>query len=223
MGNVFEDGIAEAIELSDDGKHKQALTKLNALIKAFPDKAQAYFERAMTLLNLDRDAKAAADLENALTLDPAYPGARDWLARIAAGQGKPLLAAETMLRELLGTKVDGRWAVSPQKWADCAGYFLKAGAPQRAREVLDRYFERYAERVDAYKVYITAPLRTYAEILLSLGDAQNALRYAEQAIVAERHVPADEFTWIRCLIHTRQIDKAKTEFAARAQYRGTLR
>lgn len=66
MGNVFEDGIAEAIELSDDGKHKQALTKLNALIKAFPDKAQAYFERAMTLLNLDRDAKAAADLEKRL-------------------------------------------------------------------------------------------------------------------------------------------------------------
>jgi predicted Zn-dependent protease len=220
--SAFKERVAEAIDLSDEGRHKQALTKFNALIKAFPNEPQAYFERAMTLMNLDRDEDAAVDLEKALALDPAYPGARDWLARAAAGQGKPLLAAETKLKELIETKRDGSWAVSPQKWADCAGYFLKAGSAERAREVLDIYFAQHAEKVDAYKVYVTAPLRTYAEALLSLGNPQMALRYAERAVGEAHKVAADEFIWIRCFAHTGQIEKAKQELDARASYAGTL-
>jgi predicted Zn-dependent protease len=217
----FDERLAEAIDLSDDGEYEQALVRLNALVTEFPTEPQAYFERAMTLLNLDRDAQAIPDLEKALALDPAYPGARDWLARALAGQGKLLLAAETKLQELRG-KTEGNWAVSPQDWAECAGYFLKGGHPWRAREVLEAYFADYAGKVDAYKCYVTAPLRAYAEILVSLGEAETALVYAERAVAERDRVPADEFIWIRCLAETGQIDRASREFAARAEYAGTI-
>jgi len=217
----FKQRIAEAIDLSDDEEHEQALVRLNALVTEFPAEPQAYFERAITLLNLDRDAQAIPDLENALAIDPAYPGAGDWLARALAGQGKPLLAAEAKLQALRG-KREGSWAVSPQDWAECAGYFMKGGDPRRAREVLETYFADYAGKVDAYKRDVTAPLRTYAEILISLGEAETALAYAERAVAERDHVPADEFIWIRCLAGTGQIDKARREFAARAKYAGTI-
>jgi predicted Zn-dependent protease len=102
-------------------------------VAAHPEEAQARFERAMVLLNLDRDAEAIADLEQVLKLAPEYPGTKDWYARAQAGQGRPLLAGEVSLQELQALAPE-HWSGGGQAWADCADYFLKAGAPDRARE-----------------------------------------------------------------------------------------
>lgn len=51
--------------------------------------AEARFERAMVLLNLDRDAGAIADFEQVLKLVPEYLGARRWYAVAQAGGAGP--------------------------------------------------------------------------------------------------------------------------------------
>src|SRR6185295_14276800 len=136
--SAFRAELDAAIDLSNEGKWKQALKAFDGLVKANPDEMQPRFERAMVLLNLDRDRDAINDLEYVLQREPDYPGAKRWYATAQAGQGKPLLAAEVKLEELraLGP---GHWAAGGQSWADCANYFIKADAPARALEALDIY------------------------------------------------------------------------------------
>ena len=199
-----------AMDDLDLGRYSKAIKQLNKLIAADPKQPQPYFERAMALLNLDKDAEAAADLEQALLFEADYPGARDWFA------------GESQLKALTQEGKNDAWAVSPQKWADCASNFLEAGETQRAREVLELYLSSYESEVSAYASYATAPWRTYARILLIAGEHSRALEFAERAATASAHVPADEFIWIECLAHNGQHERAKTEMAKRDTFKGTV-
>src|SRR4051794_17814688 len=111
--------IHKAIDRSDDGDYEGALKLLARAIKADPGNAQAYHERAMTLLNLGRDREALSDFDRALELDPKFPGARAWRARTLSGLGEHRRAAEDWLRELR-EHPNGPYetmGVCPQTWA----------------------------------------------------------------------------------------------------------
>src|SRR5262245_311312 len=97
---AFRAELQAAIDKSDVGNWTNALKEFDRLVPAYPNEAQARFERAMVLLNLNRDAAAIADLEQVLKLAPEYPGARHGYAIALAGQGRYMLAAEVRLREL---------------------------------------------------------------------------------------------------------------------------
>jgi Tetratricopeptide repeat len=185
--------IHEAIDRSDDGDYEGALEILARAVQADPANPQAYFERAMALANLNRDQEAVADLEQALAVDPVFPGARGWLARILAGLGEHRRAAEEWLRHLRDNP-DGPpgMGISPQTWADCAEQFARAGDPGRAVELLEEYLARHAARVTAYACYETAPLRLLARLLSESGDATRAAELRARARASPHRVPADE-------------------------------
>src|SRR5262245_53579381 len=92
--------LPAAMDKYDARNWTRALEDFDRLVRAYPNEAQARFERAMVLLNLNRDAAAIADLEQVLKLAPEYPGARHGYAIALAGQGRYMLAAEVRLREL---------------------------------------------------------------------------------------------------------------------------
>jgi hypothetical protein len=62
------------------------------------------------------------------------------------------------------------WSANGQAWADCANYFLKAGAPDRALAALDIYFEQYEEKQRGKWMYTSAPFRLRARALLLWAD-----------------------------------------------------
>ncbi|MGE0495276.1 MAG: tetratricopeptide repeat protein [Vulcanimicrobiota bacterium] len=215
---TFQERLEEAIDLNDEGKYRKALGLFNKLVKEQPAHSQARFERAMVLMNLDQDEKAAKDLEKVLEIEPGYPGAKEWLARASAGQGKLLLAAETLL-EALPSKSD----VSPQKWADCARHFLEGGEAGRARQTLETYFAEYEPRVTTYACYLTAPWRLYASILAGQGEPDRALEFAERAAAHPNKVPADDFMRIQCLAHLGRVAEARESLEAfRPEFEGAL-
>ncbi|MGG6241750.1 tetratricopeptide repeat protein [Nodosilinea sp. AN01ver1] len=219
----YQQLLNEAMDAAEAGKNTKAIKFLSKVVAVYPQEPQAYFERAIAFLNLDKDAEARTDLEAALTLRPDYPGAREWLARVLTGQGHNLLAAELQLKAVLASgESHDKWAVSPQAWADCANYFLEASEVQKARETLELYFARYEERVDAYACYATAPWRIYASILAKTGEVSAALDFAQKAALHPGHAPADEFVWIECLAHSGQLERARSEFAKRADFKGTV-
>src|SRR5262245_10888140 len=92
--------VHRAIDLSDAEDYRGAVNLLTQAISADASNAQAFFERGMALLNLDQAADAIADFDRALTIDPAFPGARDWRARTLESLGSHQQAAEDRLREL---------------------------------------------------------------------------------------------------------------------------
>ncbi|HKB35123.1 MAG TPA: tetratricopeptide repeat protein, partial [Gemmataceae bacterium] len=92
--------IHKAIDRLDRGDYEGAVKLLTRAVKADPTNLQAYHERAMALLNLNRDREALADFSKALELNPRFPGARDWRARTLAGLGDHRGAAEDWLQEL---------------------------------------------------------------------------------------------------------------------------
>jgi Flp pilus assembly protein TadD len=120
------------MDMSDAGNWAHALKAFDRLVAAHPKEAQARFERAMVLLNFGRDAEAITDLEEVLKLVPDYPGAGQWYAVAQAAQGRPMLAAGVRLQELQALAPE-HWSGGGQAWADCADYFLKAGAPDRGK------------------------------------------------------------------------------------------
>jgi tetratricopeptide (TPR) repeat protein len=131
--------IHKAIDLSDDGEDEGALALLTRAIQGDPANPQAYHERAMALLNLDRAHEALADFDRALALNPKYPGTRDWRARTLADLGEHRASAEERLRDLRDHP-EGPHAgmgVNPQRWADCAEEFARAGHSARAVELLE--------------------------------------------------------------------------------------
>jgi predicted Zn-dependent protease len=185
--------IHKAIDLTDDGDHEGAVKLLTRAIKANPANPQAYHERAMSLLNLDRPHAALADFDRALELDPKFPGARDWRARTLADLGEHLASAEERLLDLRD-HTDGPHAgmgVSPQRWADCAEEFAKAGDPAKAVELLEEYLAEHASRVTAYACYETAPLRALARLLADAGQLRRAQELAARACASPHTVPAD--------------------------------
>jgi tetratricopeptide (TPR) repeat protein len=219
---AFRTALDAAIDLSNDGEWETALQEFDRLVKAYPGEMQAWFERAMVLLNLDRDQDAIADLENVLKHDPGYPGARAWHARAQAANDKPMLAAETKLADLQAHAPE-HWSANGQAWADCADYFLKAGAPELALSALDIYFDRYEGKQKGYERYLSAPYRLRAKVLLLLGRSQEALAAAERACADPHSVPADRFIRIRALAAIGEKDRAVAEMQQlRPQFEGTL-
>jgi tetratricopeptide (TPR) repeat protein len=181
--------IDQAIELSDAGKYRKAHDLLTKAIKLDGSIAQAYFERAISLMGMDRDRDALPDLDRCLELDPAYPGARDWRARALSSTGSLQLAAEERLRSLR-EHPNGpypRMGVCPQEWADCAEAFAKAGDTARAVALLEEYLSKYARKVTAYASFETAPLRLLARLLLQAGEADRAATLARTAYSNIKH------------------------------------
>jgi predicted Zn-dependent protease len=220
MSQSFQVELSEAVDLGEAAP-KKALKIFARLIKTYPDSPQPRFERAIVLLNLDRDSEAREDLEEVLRLDPTYPGASDWLARIEAGAGKPLLAAERLLATLIATPAED-WSANGQKWADCAFNFIKAGEPGRALDALAVYFERYEGKQRGYEVYRPAPYRARAKALLDVGRADDALEAINTACADQNSVPADKFMRVQVLAALGRGAEALSEFnALRATYEGT--
>jgi hypothetical protein len=185
--------IYRAIDLSDEGDYEAAVALLARAIKMAPANPQGYHERAMALLNLGRDGEAVADFNRALELDPKFPGARDWRARTLSGLGEHRASAEDRLRDLRDHP-DGPHSgmgVCPQRWADCAEEFAKAGDPAKAVELLEEYLTRHASRVTAYACYETAPLRVLARLLAEAGELQRARELVARACASPHKVPAD--------------------------------
>ena len=176
----------------------------------------------MVLLNLDRDSDAINELEHVLQREPDFPGAKSWYATAQAGQGKPLLAARVKLEELKAL-APGHWAAGGQAWADCAAYFLKADAPERALEALDIYFADYESQEKGLKVMVTAPLRMRAKALLMVGRPQEALVAAERACAAPHSVPADRFLRVVALATVGEAARAVAAFRELApDFKGTV-
>ena len=201
---------------------KSALKAFDKLVKAYPDEMQPRFERAMVLLNLDRDKEALVDLEVVLARQPDFPGAKKWYASTQAGQGKPLLAAEAKLDELIGFAAE-HWAANGQAWADCASYFIEGGEPGRALAALDVYFAGYEAKQKGYEVYLPAPHRMRATALLALNQPKAALEAAERACSYSTSVPADKFVRLRALAALGETQRALAEFAVlKPDYEGTL-
>jgi tetratricopeptide (TPR) repeat protein len=198
------------MDMSDGGNWTKALTEFDRLVAAYPKEPQVRFERAMVLLNLNRDADAIAELEQVFKLAPEYPGAKGWYARAQAGQGRFLLAAEAKLQELQALAPE-HWSAGGQAWADFSDYFLKAGAPDRALAALDIYFERYEEKQRGKYFYSPAPFRLRARALLLLGRPHEALAAAERAVADPRTVPADLFIRLRALAAVGQTAQALAE------------
>jgi tetratricopeptide (TPR) repeat protein len=180
--------IDEAIDLSDAGKYRQAHKLLTKAIKTDSSNPQAYFERAIVLMNLDRDKDALPDLEQCLQLDPAYLGARDWHAKALAGAGSLQMAAEEMLRSLR-EHPDGElgMSVSPQKWADCTAAFANVGETKKAVALLEEYLQQHAKKVSAYVRAETAPLRMLSRLLLETGQPERAVKLARSAYSNVKH------------------------------------
>jgi predicted Zn-dependent protease len=220
QGEPYRTELNKAMDLGEK-KPKQALKMFARIVDLYPDAMQPRFERAMVLLNLDRDEEAIAELEHVLRVEPMYPGARDWHARVVGAHGKYLQAAELMLADLLETKPD-HWSANGQKWADCAGHFLRAGAADRALAALDVYFERYEGQQRGYKVYLSAPYRARAKALLTTGRPDEALAAIESACACEGSVPADQFVRVQALAALGRVEEARAAFASmQVKYAGT--
>jgi predicted Zn-dependent protease len=186
--------IHKAIDWSDGGDYESAVKLLTRAIKADPTNPQAYHERAMALLNLNRDREGLADFGRALELNPQFPGARSWRARTLAALRDHRGAAEDWLQELRDCPNGPHegMGVCPQSWADCAEQFALAGDSPRAIELLKEYLARYAAHVTKYACYETAPLRLLARLLEQAGEAERAAELRARARASPHRVPADE-------------------------------
>ncbi len=181
--------IDEAIDLSNAGDYRKAQKLLTKAIKLDASNAQAHFERAIVLMNMDRDEDALADLDRCLALDAAFPGARDWRAKALAGTGSLQLAATERLKSLR-EHPDGKYkgmGVSPQEWAECAEAFVQAGDTKTAIALLEEYLADHAKKVSSYARFETAPLRMLARLLLQVGKTDRAASLARTAYSNEKH------------------------------------
>lgn len=195
------DLVHQAIDLSDSEDYMAAFNLLTKAIVVDPSNGQAYFERGMTLLNLDRDADAVADFDRALEIAPEFPGALHWRARALESLGDHQGAAEDLLKDLR-TNPDGPhegMGVSPQSWADCAEAFINAGDSQKAKGLLEEYFADYAHKVTSYIHFETAPMRMLAKLLIQSGDLERARELAEKAYSSEHQCPSDVLVYARAL------------------------
>ena len=69
-----EDRLREAVTAFRQGRQEEALNTVGQVIASHPDYAQAYFVRGQILAGLNEHAKAIAEYDHALSLDPsAYP------------------------------------------------------------------------------------------------------------------------------------------------------
>jgi tetratricopeptide (TPR) repeat protein len=99
--------------------------------------------------------------------------------------------------------------VSPQKWADCADAFIKAGNHQKARDLLEDYFKNYASRVTSYAHFETAPMRMLAKLLIQSGDSDRACEFAQQAYSSKHQSPADVLAYALALEASGNLPRAR--------------
>jgi len=207
--------VQQAIDLSDAGSYESARELLTRAAEADPGNAQAYFERGMVFMNLDKNADAVADFSRALDIDPEYPGALDWRRRALSSLGEYQRAAEDCLKDL-EDKPEGPhkgMGVNPQRWADCAEMLSKAGESARAATLLETYFTSHVDKVTMYATYETAPMRMLATLKLNAGDADAALEYARRAYSSEHQVPTDILVFALTLEATGDLDGARAACA----------
>lgn len=218
MSSELTRQLHQAIDLSDAEKWPEAIDLFTSILEKDPALSQAYFERGMVWLNLEQANRALQDFEKVLELDPEYPGGRDWYASTLDDLQDHAKAGDTKLTALR-LLPDGKYGmgVSPQGWADCAGYFYKAGLKEKALEVLLEYFADYQAKVKDYVVYETAPLRLAARIYLEKGDPAQAQTYNLQAMESSHHNPADQEMNIEILIRLNQKETAQTLLSAYIQ------
>ena len=203
--------IQQAIDRSDEEDYEGAIALLQQAIRLDPGHAQAYFERGMAYLNLDRDASAAADFDRALAIDPDFPGALDWRARAAASLGDFQRAAQDRLAALR-SRPDGPhpgMGVNPQQWADCADAFICAGEPAQALNLLEEYFKQHEHQVSAYAPYETAPMRVLARLWIDAGAFDSALTLAHKAYLSPHQKPADVLVYALALEADGQLEHAR--------------
>lgn len=185
--------IHKAIRQSDAGDYSAAADLLTKAIELAPTNTQAHFERGVARMNLNCEADAIADFSKALDIDPEFRGALDWRSRLYAQLGDFESAARDSELDLQH-RPDGPhvgMGVSPQKWADCATYYVEAKNHARARELLQSYFDDYAANVSSYVNQETAPMRLMSKVLLEAGETESALDYARRAYSSDHNVPAD--------------------------------
>lgn len=193
--------VQVAIDLSDKGDYDGAVKLLSQAIAADPRNAQAYFERGVALLNLERAVDAVKDFDQALAINPDFPGALDWRASAATSLGDHQGAAEDRFKALRAHPEGPHqgMGVSPQQWADCAESFINAGNDPRAREVLEDYFTNYTGKVSSYASYETAPMRMFARLLIRSGDFTRACAFAAKAYENKHKCPADVLVYAQAL------------------------
>ncbi len=194
--------VDQAIDLGDAGEHWKAYELLAKALALDPECAQAYFERGMVLMNMDRDNEAIADFDRCLELDPAFPGARDWRAKALAACGKLQAAADESLRSLREHPEGPHegMGVNPREWAECAAAFAKIGDTKTALALLEEYLATHARNVTSYATYETAPLRELARLLMRTNDASRAAEIARGAYLNLKHRrPADVLVYALAL------------------------
>jgi len=84
--------------LNQEGEPRAALDFYDRAIAARPERgADAYFDRAVSLLSLGERERARADLETALRIDPKHAGALDVLSSVDREDGRFEAAVERLL------------------------------------------------------------------------------------------------------------------------------
>ena len=204
--------LHQAMDLADDGKYLKAAEAYSQYIEKYPRDAQGYHERGMVLLELDKLEEALSDFGKALDLNPKYWGARDWRARTQENLGNHIEAANDRLQNLrLFPKGYFRsMGVNPQEWADCAESFRAAGDPDRAIELLNEYFSKYASRVTKHSRFETAPMRLLARLCIQSGSSDRARELGEKAYNSTHQCPADVLVYALALEAAEHYDLART-------------
>ena len=202
--------IHEAIDCSGDEGYSKAINLLTKAISIQPNNEQAYFERGMAYLELDKDTDAIADFDRALNINPEYSGARDWRAVALKALGQFGAAAEDQYKNLRYNP-DGEYGmgVNPQSWADCADSFVSSGNHTKARELLSEYFSVHSTKVEKYASYETAPMRALSKLLVQSGEFESAVEFGKKAYNSKHKRPADILVYALALEAYGALEDAK--------------
>jgi tetratricopeptide (TPR) repeat protein len=184
--------VHRGMDLADNDNYSGAIRAYTQAIEIDPRNGQAYQERAMALLELQRDREAIADFERALAINPKFPGARPWLAKTLADLGEHRRAAEEFLRDLRDhPDGDSYMGISPWTWTECAEEFALSGDRDKAIALLEEYFDRHAARVTRYIDDETAPMRLLARLYDESGKPREAEQFRKRARASKHRKPAD--------------------------------
>lgn len=195
--NHLEKKLFRAMDLHDTERYLQAIEVYDSIIVLDPTYDRAYHGRAMSYYSLDSNELAIKDFEKVESIDPRFPGLRDWHARALAAENRYLEAAVLKLKELRDYQVDDLgMGISPADWSEGAEYYREAGFPDSAIAVLDEYFKWYENKVTTYKDHKSLPISLYAMILLEKNDVQGAFNKIKGAM-GEDKIPANYPLWIQ--------------------------
>lgn len=204
--------LLKGIDYSDNEEHQKAIDIFSELLRFDTRFERAYFERAMSYLNENKDNLALIDLEKLYQLNPNYPGVKDWLSKTFASLGDYKASADLKLADLKDYP-NGKYGmgISPQSWADCANAFYQAGEIETAEELLQDYYDNYSAQVLKYRSYETAPSRILIKILLESNRVKQALQVAIDAMKSKHKKPADYELYIESLIINGHYDAAEIQ------------